>query len=334
MAFWRKQNMPNTKNNDFRAYAAEVIKTELDAINSLLDKIDENFNNACKQILNCQGRVVVTGMGKSGHIGRKIAATLASTGTPAFFVHSAEASHGDLGMVTKQDVVLAISNSGSTREILTILPIIKRIGAPLISITGNNSSPIAKQSTININLDITLEACPLNLAPTASTTAALVIGDALAIALLKARGFTKEDFALAHPAGRLGRRLLLQISDIMRTNQSIPQVRTKTPLKDALVEMSQKSLGMTAITNNENKMIGIFTDGDLRRALDKGVNVHQTIIDDVMTQKFTTISANNLAIEAFNIMEERKINGFFVVDQKREIIGAFNLHDLLQAGVV
>lgn len=326
--------MPNTKNNDFHAYAAEVIKTELEAINSLLDKIDDNFTSACQQILNCQGRVVVTGMGKSGHIGRKIAATLASTGTPSFFVHPAEASHGDLGMITKQDIVLAISNSGSTKEILTILPIIKRIGTPLISITGNDSSPIAKQSTVNINLDITLEACPLNLAPTASTTAALVIGDALAISLLKARGFTKEDFALSHPAGRLGRRLLLQVADIMREDQGIPQVQSKTLLKDALVEMSQKSLGMTAITNDKNEMIGLFTDGDLRRALDKRVDVHQTIIDDVMTQKFTTISANSLAIEALNIMEERKINGFFVVDQKNKIIGAFNLHDLLQAGVV
>lgn len=326
--------MPNTKNNDFRAYATEVIKTELEAINGLLDKIDDNFAKACQQILNCQGRVVVTGIGKSGHIGRKIAATLASTGTPAFFVHPAEASHGDLGMITKLDIVLAISNSGSTKEILTILPIIKRIGVPLISITGNNSSPIAKQSAANINLDITSEACPLNLAPTASTTAALVIGDALAISLLKARGFTKEDFALSHPAGRLGRRLLVQVADIMRENQGIPQVQSKTLLKDALVEMSQKSLGMTAITNDKNEMIGLFTDGDLRRALDKGVDVHQTIIDDVMTQKFTTISAQSLAIEALNIMEERKINGFFVVDQKHKIVGAFNLHDLLQAGVV
>ena len=326
--------MPTPKTADFCAHAAEVIQTELEVIRGLLDKLDDNFANACKHILSCQGRVVVIGMGKSGHIGRKIAATLASTGTPAFFVHPAEASHGDLGMITKQDIVLAISNSGSTKEILTILPTIKRIGVPLIAITGNDSSVIAKESTVNINLNITREACPLNLAPTASTTAALVIGDALAVALLKTRGFTKEDFALSHPAGRLGRRLLLRVSDIMRTGNGIPYVNSKTSLSNALVEMSKKSLGMTAITNHNNEMIGIFTDGDLRRALDQGVNVHQTTINDVMTQKFTTIPADNLAIEALNIMEKRKINGFFVVDQQSKIIGAFNLHDLLQAGVV
>jgi arabinose-5-phosphate isomerase len=231
-------------------------------------------------------------------------------------------------------VVLAISNSGSTKEILTILPTIKRIGVPLIAITGNDSSIIAKEATININLNINLEACPLNLAPTASTTAALVIGDALAIALLQARGFTKEDFALSHPAGRLGRRLLLRVTDIMRTGTNIPQVKSKTLLSDALIEMSQKSLGMTAITNDNNEMVGMFTDGDLRRALDQGVDVHQTVIDEIMTHKFTTIAANHLAIEALNLMEERKINGFFVVDAARKVIGAFNLHDLLQAGVV
>jgi len=323
-----------TKTHDFRTYAITVIETELEVIKNLLPKVDDNFVAACNQILNCKGRVVVTGMGKSGHIGRKIAATLASTGTPAFFVHPGEASHGDLGMITKHDVILAISNSGSTKEILTILPTIKRIGVPLIAITGNDSSMIAKEATININLNISLEACPLNLAPTASTTAALVMGDALAISLLQARGFTKEDFALSHPAGRLGRRLLLRVNDIMRTGTNVPQVKSKTSLSDALVEMSQKSLGMTAITNNDNEMIGMFTDGDLRRTLDQRVNVHQTIIDDVMTQKFTTIPANHLAIEALNFMEERKINGFFVVDASRKILGAFNLHDLLQAGVV
>jgi arabinose-5-phosphate isomerase len=323
-----------TKEHDFRVSAITVIKTELEVIQSLLAKVDDNFITACNLILNCEGRVIVTGMGKSGHIGRKIAATLASTGTPAFFVHPGEASHGDLGMITKHDVILAISNSGSTKEILTILPTIKRIGVPLIAITGNDSSIIAKEATVNINLNINLEACPLNLAPTASTTAALVMGDALAISLLQARGFTKEDFALSHPAGRLGRRLLLRVTDIMRTGTNIPQVKSNTLLSDALVEMSQKSLGMTAITNNNNEMIGMFTDGDLRRTLDQGVDVHQTTIDDVMTQKFTTIPANHLAIEALNIMEEHKINGFFVVDPAHKIIGAFNLHDLLQAGVV
>jgi arabinose-5-phosphate isomerase len=319
---------------DFIKSGKEVIKIELEAIKNLLAKLDGNFNEACEVILNCKGRLVVIGMGKSGHIGRKIAATLASTGTPSFFVHPGEASHGDLGMITKQDVVLSISNSGATKEIIEILPIIKRLGAPLITITGLADSALAKESDINIGLNITREACPFNLAPTASTTAALVIGDALAIALLKARNFTKEDFAFSHPGGRLGKQLLLHTKDIMRIGDAIPQIIENTLLSNALIEMSRKNLGMTAITNKAGKMIGLFTDGDLRRTLDKGYDVHKILINEVMTTKFTTIKPDTLAIEALHLMETKKINGFFVLDNKQKIIGAFNMHDLLSSGVV
>lgn len=328
------QQQNSIKPNDFCQYGQEVIKVELEAIQRLLAKLDGNFAKSCEYMLNCKGRVVVIGMGKSGHIGKKIAATLASTGTPSFFIHAAEASHGDIGMLTKQDIALIFSNSGTTQEILTLLPYIKRLGTPLITITGNNTSPLAQEATVNINLNIKQEACFLNLAPTASSTAALVMGDALAITLLKARGFTKEDFACAHPSGNLGRRLLLHVSDIMRKGEQIPRVLTNTLLSDALLEMSNKKLGMTAITNAKGKMLGIFTDGDLRRALDNNVNVHNTIVDKVMTRDFTTIAANSLAIEALNLMENRKINGFFVLNPDNIIIGAFNLHDLLHAGVV
>jgi arabinose-5-phosphate isomerase len=325
-----------TKHKDFNFIQSgkTAIETELKAIKKLISTVNDKFDQACKILLNCQGRIIVTGMGKSGHIGRKIAATLASTGSPSFFVHPAEASHGDLGMITKKDVVLAISNSGATQEILTILPLIKRLNIPFITLTGNLNSTLAKEANVNLDVTVKKEACPLNLAPTASTTAALVIGDALAVALLEARGFTKEDFAFSHPAGQLGRQLLSHVSDIMRTGNDIPQVSTQTPLGDALCEMSKKTLGMTAIVDKDGKMIGLFTDGDLRRALDHNINVHKAIIDDVMTRKYTTMTADHLAAEALSLMESHKINGFFVVDDNNKIIGAFNLHDLLHSGIV
>jgi arabinose-5-phosphate isomerase len=318
----------------FHEIGRSVIQTELEGIHQLLEKIDQQFDDACEIMLNCSGRVVVTGMGKSGHIGNKIAATLSSTGTPAFFMHPAEASHGDLGMITKQDIALAISNSGNTKEILDILPLIKRLGTILISITCNPSSTLAQQANINLNIGNSKEACPLNLAPTTSTTTALVLGDALAMALLKARGFTEQDFALRHPGGTLGRRLLWRIKDIMHTDLEIPKVLTNTPLTEALIEMSRKGMGMTTIVDEDDKIIGIFTDGDLRRTVDHGFNIHQTKIDDVMTKKFTTIKPDLLAVEALHLIEYLKINGFPVVDEEQKLIGALNLHDFLRAGIM
>ncbi|MDH5472653.1 MAG: KpsF/GutQ family sugar-phosphate isomerase [Gammaproteobacteria bacterium] len=311
-----------------------VIDTELEAIEALRPRINENFAKACQLLLDCKGRVVVTGMGKSGHIGGKIAATLASTGTPAFFVHPGEASHGDLGMITSKDVVLALSNSGETGELLTIVPIIKRLAVPLISMTGNARSTLAMEADINLDIGVEKEACPLGLAPTSSTTVTLVMGDALAVACLDARGFTAEDFALSHPGGSLGRRLLLHVANIMHTGDDIPQVNENASLRDALLEMTRKKLGMTAIVDNNNTILGIFTDGDLRRALDKNIDVHTASIQDVMTRNCKTVKQNILAAEALNIMEEKKINAIAVVDDKNTLIGALNMHDLLRAGVV
>lgn len=311
-----------------------VIDTELEAIQRLRKQINNNFAQACLHLLHCTGRIVVTGMGKSGHIGNKIAATLASTGTPAFFMHPGEASHGDLGMITKNDVVLAISYSGETAEIITILPIIKRFNIPLITITGNPSSTIARIATINLDASIQKEACPLNLAPTASTTAALVMGDALAIALLEARGFTKEDFALAHPGGALGRKLLLRVEDIMHTGKDIPVVKEHALISEALLEMSSKRLGMTAVINEQNKLVGIYTDGDLRRTMDKEIDIKNTSINEVMTKNCTTIPVGTLAAELLQIMELKNINGIFVVDDNQQIIGALNLLDLVRSGVL
>jgi arabinose-5-phosphate isomerase len=278
--------------------------------------------------------VVVTGMGKSGHIAGKIAATLASTGTPAFFVHSGEASHGDLGMITAQDVVLALSNSGETEEVITILPIIKRLGVPLIAMTGNPASTLAKFATTHINVAVEQEACPLGLAPTSSTTAALVMGDALAVSLLEARGFTRDDFALSHPGGSLGKRLLLRVSDVMHVAEQIPVVLESAFISDALLEMTEKKLGMTAIVDEQNQVCGIFTDGDLRRMLSKNLDIHSTPITEVMTANCAVITADRLAAEAMQIMEQKKINALIVVDDQQHALGALNMHDLIRAGIV
>ena len=319
---------------NFKELAKNVINIEQQAIAELIQYIDDSFEHACQLMFNCQGRVIVIGMGKSGHIGGKIAATLASTGTPAFFVHPGEASHGDLGMITKDDVVLTISNSGETGEVLAIIPVIKRIGAKLISMTGNTSSTLAKLADTHVCIKITTEACPLGLAPTSSTTAALVMGDALAVALLNARGFTADDFALSHPGGSLGKRLLLRLSDIMHQGERLPVVTENALIKDALVEMSLKGLGMTAVVNSNNQLVGLFTDGDLRRILDLKIDIHQDSIATVMTQSPTVAQADMLAAQALNIMEDKKINGLIIVNDQQVPIGAMNMHDLLRSGVL
>jgi len=317
-----------------RQLGLAVIRTEGEAIAALASRIGDDFVRACAYMLHCPGRIVVLGMGKSGHIGSKIAATLASTGSPAFFVHPGEASHGDLGMITDKDVVLAISNSGETEEILTILPLIKRLGVPLISLTGRPNSTLAGAATVNLDVSVEQEACPLGLAPTSSTTATLVMGDALAVSLLEARGFTAEDFARSHPGGRLGRRLLLLVKDIMHSGATIPMVSETARLSDALVEMSNKGLGMTAVVDGEQRLVGIFTDGDLRRTLDHRIDLHDARVADVMTRDGKTVSADMLAAEALQLMEANKINGLFVLDEVGHVVGAFNMHDLLRAGVV
>lgn len=320
--------------NNFKELAKNVINIEQQAIADLLQYVDDSFELACQLMFNCQGRVIVIGMGKSGHIGGKIAATLASTGTPAFFVHPGEASHGDLGMITKDDVVLTISNSGETGEVLAIIPVIKRIGAKLISMTGNISSTLAKLADTHICIKVTTEACPLGLAPTSSTTATLVMGDALAVALLNARGFTADDFALSHPGGSLGKRLLLRLSDIMHQGERLPVVFETALIKDALVEMSLKGLGMTAVVNDNNRLVGLFTDGDLRRILDLKIDIHQDCIASVMTKAPTVAQADMLAAQALNIMEDKKINGLIIIDDKQTPVGAMNMHDILRSGVI
>lgn len=311
-----------------------VLKEEAKAINDLIERIDDSFYQACEIILQCQGRIVVTGMGKSGHIGNKIAATLASTGTPAFFMHPGEASHGDLGMITKDDVVIALSNSGESSEINVILPLLKRLGVSLISLTGNKQSTLAQAANINLDVSVNKEACPLGLAPTSSTTASLAMGDALAVAVLDKRGFTEADFALSHPGGSLGRRLLIRVEDIMHQGVNIPLVQTTATLSDALLEMSNKGLGITAIIDDNNTLKGIYTDGDLRRTLAKQPNIHEALIKDFMTPNCITISAQQIASEALNIMQQMKINALVVVDKEQKIIGALNMHDLLKAGIV
>lgn len=320
--------------NKFLDSAKQVIQIEQQALQALLDNLNQTFTQACNELLNCKGKIVVTGIGKSGHVGRKIAATLASTGTPAFFVHPAEASHGDLGMISKQDVVLALSNSGESQELLTILPVIKRIGAKLIALTANPDSSLAHYSDVHILVKVEREACPLGLAPTASTTAALVMGDALAVALLEARKFTAEDFAVSHPLGSLGRKLLLRVEALMHANDQLPTVTEEVTIAEALFEVSQKSLGFVAIINKSGQLSGIYTDGDLRRTLDKRIDIHSTQISQVMTKHAVTVTANMLAAEALKLMEEKKINGFVVVDQDQRPIGAINLHDLLKAKVL
>ncbi|MFI3178039.1 MAG: KpsF/GutQ family sugar-phosphate isomerase [Methylococcaceae bacterium] len=311
-----------------------VIQVEAQAISALAEQINDQFIAACNLLYNCTGRVVVIGMGKSGHIAGKIAATLASTGTPAFFVHPGEASHGDLGMITKQDVVLALSNSGETEEILKILPIIKRLGVPLIAMTGNPMSTLSLIATTHINVAVEQEACPLGLAPTSSTTAALVMGDALAVSLLEARGFTRDDFALSHPGGSLGRRLLLRVNDIMHLGDNIPSVAESALISHALLEMTEKKLGMTAIVNDKQEVVGIFTDGDLRRMLAKNLDLQKTCINEVMTSNCAVIFEDILAAEAMQIMEQKKINGLIVINEHHQAIGALNMHDLIRAGIV
>jgi len=318
----------------FAKSALQVINIELQAIKNLTKSIDQQFESSCQAILACSGRVIVTGMGKSGHIANKIAATLASTGTPAFFVHPGEASHGDLGMFTKSDIVLALSNSGETAEIATLLPVLKRLGCTIIAMTGNEESTLAVNSDFHLNAAVAQEACPLGLAPTASTTAALVLGDALAVTLLEARGFTAEDFALSHPGGSLGRKLLLTTNDIMHTGARVPLVTESASLKQAILEMSEKGLGMTGIINDKGELTGIFTDGDLRRCLDQDKPISEIMITDMMTRNAVTAQANILAAQTLNIMEAKKINCLFVLDDNNKPIGALNMHDLLRAGVI
>lgn len=316
----------------FLESARSVLQIEADAIIAQLESLDSTFESACKQILKCDGRLIVTGMGKSGHIANKIAATFASTGTPAFFVHPGEASHGDLGMITPKDLVMAISNSGETSEVLSILPIIKRMGVPLLGVASVPDSTLAKLSDVYLNVAINQEACPMNLAPTASTTATLALGDALAIAVLNARDFDENDFARSHPGGSLGRRLLLYVDDIMHKGDAIPLVNESAPLADALMEMTTKGLGMTGITNNEGKLVGIYTDGDLRRSLAKQTNVDCSIAE-IMTKNPITASSNILAAELVTIMKAKKIGALIITDNDR-IVGALNMQDLLKAGVL
>ena len=323
-----------TDNATLQQLGRAVIELEAEALTALVPRLNEDFARACRLILDSPGRVVVTGMGKSGHIGGKIAATLASTGTPAFFVHPGEAQHGDLGMIQPQDVVIAISNSGETGEILTILPIIKRMGAKLIALTGNPKSSLAQQADAHLDAGVAKEACPLNLAPTSSTTAALALGDALAVALLKSRGFTADDFARSHPGGKLGRRLLLYVRDVMHSGARIPLVPEAASLREALLEMTSKGLGMTGVLDAGGKLAGIYTDGDLRRTLNKEVDVYNARISDVMTRNPKTCRADQLAAEIVQLMEKHNINGLMVVDADQRVQGALNMGDLLRAGVV
>jgi len=323
-----------TDNATLQQLGRAVIELEAEALTALVPRLNEDFARACRLILDSQGRVVVTGMGKSGHIGGKIAATLASTGTPAFFVHPGEAQHGDLGMIQPQDVVIAISNSGETGEILTILPIIKRMGAKLIALTGNPKSSLAQQADAHLDAGVAKEACPLNLAPTSSTTAALALGDALAVALLKTRNFTPEDFARSHPGGKLGRRLLLYVRDVMHSGDRIPLVPESASLREALLEMTGKGLGMTGVLDAAGRLAGIYTDGDLRRTLNKGADVYNAKISDVMTRNPKTCRADQLAAEIVQLMEKHNINGLMVVDADQRVQGALNMGDLLRAGVV
>ena len=319
----------------FTKLGLAVLETEANAIAALADRLGEDFSRACDLILNCEGRVVVTGMGKSGHIGNKIAATLASTGTPAFFMHSGEASHGDLGMITGDDLVLALSNSGETSEITLLLPLLKRLGIPLLALTGKPASTLARSADIHLDVSVSKEACPLGLAPTSSTTAALAMGDALAVAVLEARGFTEEDFALSHPGGNLGRRLLLRVSDIMHTGDAIPLVQSDTTLRETLLEMTAKGLGMAGVVDNDGRrLVGIYTDGDLRRTFDRMPDIKTALVRDYMTANCVTIDAERIASEALKIMHDKKINALMVVDDQGDVQGALNMHDLLRAGVV
>jgi arabinose-5-phosphate isomerase len=316
------------------ASGRRALAIEARAVESLQARIDERFAVACRLCLTCKGRVVVTGMGKSGHVARKIAATLASTGTPAFFLHPAEAGHGDLGMITRTDVVLALSNSGETPELVMLLPHLKRLGVPLMVMAGKTDSTLGRAAAVTLDVSVPEEACPLNLAPTASTTATLAMGDALAVTLLEARGFTKQDFARSHPGGSLGRQLLLHVEDLMRTGAAIPRSAPGEKLRDGLLEMSRKALGMTIIVSPENRVLGIFTDGDLRRTFDKQLDVHTTPMSAVMIPHCKTIGPRELAAAAVHIMEVHRITALPVVDDQGQLVGALNVHDLFRAGVV
>ena len=327
--------MPDTPTNDeLLSLAADVLDIEARAVDNLKSRLDDNFISACELCMDTPGRVVVTGMGKSGHVSNKIAATLASTGTPAFFMHPAEASHGDLGMITSQDLLLAISYSGETEEVVTILPVVKRMGAKLLSMTGNPRSTMARAADVHLDISVAKEACPHNLAPTASTTATLAMGDALAVALLQKRGFTAEDFARSHPSGTLGKRLWLRVSDVMHTGDRIPAVNKDVNLRDALLEMSAKGLGMTAIVDAYNRILGIYTDGDLRRTLDTGADIRTTPISEVMHADCKTVGEDMLAAEALHMLEENKITGLLVVDEDGLLVGALNIHDLFREGLM
>ena len=314
--------------------AENVLDIESRAVDQLRARLDDAFVAACHLCLETEGRVVVTGMGKSGHIGGKIAATLASTGTPSFFMHPAEASHGDLGMITTHDLLLAVSYSGETKEVVTILPLVKRMGARLLSLTGKPDSTLARAADVHLDVSVAEEACPLNLAPTASTTATLAMGDALAVALLESRGFTAEDFALSHPSGSLGKRLLLRVIDVMHTGDAVPRIGADVSLRDGLLEMTQKGLGMTAIVGDHGQLLGVFTDGDLRRALDAGIDVHKTSMRSVMHGDCKVVGEDMLAAEAVRILDENKITSLLVVDDDNKLIGALNIHDLFREGMM
>lgn len=322
-----------SKTEDFCRWGQEVLHTEIAALKEISQYINHDFAAACQLILNCTGKLVVMGMGKSGHIGCKIAATFASTGTPSFFVHPSEASHGDLGMISKDDIVLSISNSGSSNEILTLYPVLERLGVPVIAMTGNAQSAMAKFAQIHLCIAITKEACPLGLAPTSSTTATLAMGDALAVALLQAKGFTADDFALSHPGGALGRKLLLRILDVAHQGDELPLVHLDTTISHALLEVSEKGLGMTGVIDNDGQLVGLFTDGDLRRTLNQKLDFHHTPIHQVMTKNPVVLEGNLLAASALKLMEDNNINGLFVVIDNKPI-GALNMLDMLRAGVV
>ncbi len=322
-----------SSNINFLASATRTFELEAQAINNLKNQIGNDFIKSCELILNCKGRTIVVGLGKSGHIGKKIAATLASTGTPAFYVHATEASHGDLGMITADDIVIAISNSGETAEVTSLLPMFKRRYIPVIAVTGKPQSTLAQQANIHLNVSVGKEACPLNLAPTSSTTATLAMGDALAIALLEARGFSEEDFAISHPGGSLGKKLLLHVRDVMVSGVQIPKIQDTALVKEALLEMSTKGLGMTSIVDEDGKFIGLFTDGDLRRSIDH-IDIKTTLIMDVASKNCTTVKADMLAVDALNLMDNKHINGLFVLDNDGKVIGALNMHTLFQSGLV
>lgn len=328
------------KTADASSFGRDVVQIEADAILALLERIDGNFELACARILDCKGRVVVTGMGKSGHIGNKIASTLASTGTPSFFVHPGEASHGDLGMITPDDLVIAIANSGETPEIISILPVVKRICSGLIVLTGNTGSRLAQEADVCLDVGVAMEACPHNLAPTASSTATLVMGDALAVAVQKLRGFSEQDFARTHPGGTLGKRLLLYAADLMHTDEQLPLVDETASLQELLLEMSSKSLGMAGVVDDAGRLVGMFTDGDLRRTLSKGIDIYSSKAVQVVTKDPFTIQPDTLAAEIVKIMRDyaqqgpHAINGVFVVDEENVVVGALNTHDLLRAGVI